>query len=123
MRKEVTVTEDRKWPNNTAFSSRGKINAKITKAILKTAHFSEDLALLYIKTHYRAAWVAQSVGHPTLAHVMISQFMGSSLALGSVLTAQSLEPRSCFGFCVSLCLCLSPASVLSVCLSVSLRDK
>ena len=36
--------------------------------------------------------MAQSVKGPTLAQVMISQFVGSSPALGSVLTAQSLEP-------------------------------
>ena len=38
------------------------------------------------------AWVAHSVGHPTSAQVMISQSMSSSPTLGSVLTAQSLEP-------------------------------
>ena len=38
------------------------------------------------------AWVAQSVGHPTSAPVMISRFVGSSPALGSMLTARSLEP-------------------------------
>ena len=37
-------------------------------------------------------WVAQSVGRPTSAQVMISQFVGSSPASGSVLMAQSLEP-------------------------------
>ena len=36
--------------------------------------------------------MAQSVKRPTLAQVMISQFVGSSPASGSVLTAQSLEP-------------------------------
>ena len=41
----------------------------------------------------RGTWVAQSVEHPTSsAQVMISQFVGSSPASGSVLTAQSLEP-------------------------------
>ena len=40
------------------------------------------------------AWVSQSVECPTLAQVMISQLLGSSSALGSVLTAQSLEPAS-----------------------------
>ena len=42
----------------------------------------------------RDSWVAQSVKCPTSAQVMISQFMSLSLALGSVLTAQSLEPAS-----------------------------
>ena len=36
--------------------------------------------------------MAQSVGHPTSAQVMISQFVSSSPTLGSVLTAHSLEP-------------------------------
>ena len=38
--------------------------------------------------------MAQSVERPTSAQVMISRFMGSSPASGSVLTAQSLEPVS-----------------------------
>ena len=36
--------------------------------------------------------MAQSVGRPTLAQVMILQFVSSSPTSGSVLTAQSLEP-------------------------------
>ena len=40
------------------------------------------------------AWVAQSVKRPTSAQVMISWFVSSSPASGSVLTAQSLEPGS-----------------------------
>ena len=46
------------------------------------------------RTVWRGAWVAQSVRHPTSAQVMISRFVGSSPALGSVLTARSLEPAS-----------------------------
>ena len=42
----------------------------------------------------REAWVAQSVKHPTLAQVMVMRFESSSPALGSVLTARSLEPAS-----------------------------
>ena len=38
------------------------------------------------------AWVAQLVERPTSAQVMISRFVSSSPASGSVLTAQSLEP-------------------------------
>ena len=38
--------------------------------------------------------MAQLVERPTLAQVMISQFMSLSPASGSVLTAQSLEPAS-----------------------------
>ena len=38
--------------------------------------------------------MAQSFGHPTSAQIMISWFVSSSPTLGSVLTAQSLEPAS-----------------------------
>ena len=38
--------------------------------------------------------MAQSAECPTLAQVMISQSVGSSPVLGSVLTARSLEPAS-----------------------------
>ena len=58
--------------------------------------------------------MAPSVEHPTLAQVMILQFMGSSPASGSVPTAQSLEPASAS---VSLSLCPSPARTLSLSLS------
>ena len=40
------------------------------------------------------AWVAQSVERLTSARVIVSQFMGSSPASGSVLMARSLEPAS-----------------------------
>ena len=42
----------------------------------------------------RGTWVAQSVKRSTLAQVMISWFVGSSPATGSVLTAQGLKPAS-----------------------------
>ena len=50
------------------------------------------MSVVIRKMHVRGAWVAQSVERPTLAQVMISQFMGSSPALGSVRTARCLEP-------------------------------
>ena len=59
---------------------------------------------------------AQSVERPTSAQVMISQFVSSSTASGSVLTAQSLEPAS-DSVSPSLSLCPSPAHALSLCLS------
>ena len=40
------------------------------------------------------AWVAQSVECPTSAQVMILRSRSLSPALGSVLTAESLEPAS-----------------------------
>ena len=48
-------------------------------------------------------WVAQSVEHPTLAQVTISQFVGWSPTSGSVPTARSLEPASDSGSSFSLC--------------------
>ena len=42
----------------------------------------------------QGTWMVQSVKPPTSAQVMILRFVGSSPALGSVLTAQSLEPVS-----------------------------
>ena len=62
--------------------------------------------------------MAQLVKRLTLAHVMISQFMGSSPALDSVLTAQSLEPAS-DSVSPSLSLPLAP----SYSVSLSLKSK
>ena len=59
------------------------------------------------------AWVAQWVRHPISAQVMISRFVSSSPALGSVLTAQSLEPAS---DSVSLSLSAPPPLMLCLCL-------
>ena len=59
----------------------------------------------------RSTWVAQSVKCPTSAQAIISSSVCSSPALGSVLTA---EPGACFGFCVSLSFCPSPAHALSL---------
>ena len=42
----------------------------------------------------RGAWVARLVKRLTSAQVMISPFVSSSPASGSVLTARSLEPAS-----------------------------
>ena len=67
---------------------------------------------------YRGTWVAQSGKRPTSAHVMILQFLGSSPVLGSVLTAQSLEPSS-----DSVSPSLSAPLLLAVCLSLSLKNK
>ena len=46
------------------------------------------------KLNFRGAWVAQLVKRLTSAQVMISRSVSSSLALGSVLIAQSLKPVS-----------------------------
>ena len=67
---------------------------------------------------FRGAWVAQLVKQLTLAQVMISRFVGSSPASGSMLTAQNLEPAS---DSVSPSLSACPPLVLS--LSVSKINK
>ena len=58
--------------------------------------------------------MVQLVERPTSAQVMISQFMNSSSTLGSVMTAQNLEPA---WDSVSPSLCSSPAHTLSFSLS------
>ena len=65
-----------------------------------------------------SAWVAQLVKHPTSLQVMISQFMRSSTASGSVLTARSLEPAW-----DSATPPLSAPPLLTLCLSLSLNNK
>ena len=62
----------------------------------------------------RGAWVARSVKCLTSAQVMISWFVNSSPTLGSVLTAQGLEPAS-----DSVCPSLSAPPLLMLCLSLS----
>ena len=57
--------------------------------------------------------MAQSVKHPTLVQVMVSQVVSSSPASGSVLTAQSLEP-ALDSVSPSLSLCPSPTHTLSL---------
>ena len=59
--------------------------------------------------------MAQLVKCPTLAQVVISLLVSSSPALGSVQTAQSLEPAS-----DSVSPCLSAPPPLMLCLSLSL---
>ena len=68
--------------------------------------------------------MAQPVGHPPSAQVMISRFVSMSPAWGSVPTAQSLEPASdsvspSLSAPPSVMLCLS----VSPCLSLSLKTK
>ena len=63
--------------------------------------------------------MAQSVTRPTSAPVVISQFVSSSLASGSVLTARSLLGI----LSVSLCLCPSPACMLSLKINKLLKKK
>ena len=62
-------------------------------------------------------WVAQSVERLTSTQVMIFQFMSSSPTLGSVLTAQGLEPVS-----DSVSPSLSAPPLLTICLSLSQKQ-
>ena len=90
--------------------------------VLKDKHLSSKISLsgktVLQKIRNRGAWVAQSVKHPTSAQVMISRFVSSSPALGSVLTAQSLEPAL-----DSVSPSLSARPLFTVCLSLSLNNK
>ena len=70
------------------------------------------------KIKNRGACVAQSVKCWTAAQVMISWFVGSSPALGSVLAAQSLDPAS-----DSVSPSLSALPPFMLCLSVSLKNE
>ena len=70
----------------------------------------------HCKAVLRGTWVAPSVKCLTPARVMISQFVISSPALGSVLTAQNLEPAS---DSVSLSVSAPPPLVFSLFLSLS----
>ena len=62
--------------------------------------------------------MVQLVKHLTLVQVMISWFVGSSPPLGSVLTAQSLEPTS-----DSMSPSLSTSPLLTLCVCLSLKNK
>ena len=65
---------------------------------------------IQIKNNTAFGQLVQSVQSPSLAQVTISQFMGSSAASGSVLTAQNLEPVS-DSVSLSLCATLSALSL------------
>ena len=64
--------------------------------------------------------MAQSVKWRTLAEVTISQSVSSSLALGSVLTAQTLEPAS---DSVSPSLSAPPLLALSLSKVINIKEK
>ena len=76
------------------------------------------LACSLFKNRQRGAWVTQSVKRLTLAQVTILQFVSSSPASGSLLTAQSLERAS-----DSVSPSLSVPPLLMLCLSLSKINK
>ena len=67
-----------------------------------------------MKKQTLVAWVAEWVKHPTSARVMISWFLSSIPSLGSVPSAQSLQPAS---HSVSPSFSAPPLLVLSLSLS------
>ena len=69
-------------------------------------------------TMNRGAWVAQLGKHLTSAQVMISQLLSLSPTLGSVLTAQGLEPAS-----DSVSPSLSAPPLLTLCLSLKNKQR
>ena len=71
-----------------------------------------------IKDALGDAWAAQSIERPTSAQVMISRFVGSSPASGSVLTARSLEPAW-----DSVSPLLSAPSLLTLCVCLLIINK
>ena len=82
-------------------------------------HEASGIRVASYKIEYvGGAWVAQLVKRPSSAQVMISQCMSLSPALGSVLTAQSLEPAS-----DSVSPSLSAPPLLMLCISVSKINK
>ena len=90
----------------------------LTAQGLEPASDSVSLSLSLKNKLKRGTWVAQSVKRLTLAQVVISQFVSSSPASGSVLTAQSLEPAS-----DSVSPSLSVPSPLMLSFSLSLKNK
>ena len=82
----------------------------LLEAFLKCLLILDCLCPLKSKA-VRGAWVAQLVGHPTSAQIMISWFVSSSPTLGSVLIAHSMKSAS--DLCLPLSLCPSPTHALS----------
>ena len=78
---------------------------------LQTSNFAH---VIFQYAPKRGAWVAQSVERLTSAQVMISRSVSLSPTLGSVLTAQSLEPAL-----DSVSPSLSAPPPLMLCLSLS----
>ena len=73
-----------------SLSQRDSLQVNSTIKILFWYNFFD------FKTYERlGAWVAQSVKYPTVAQVIISQFVSSSLTSGPALTAQGLPLMLC----------------------------
>ena len=79
-------------PNLLISSLMNPIFGVICKKTLTQGHKTFHLCSFKNIHNFWGTWVAQSVKDPTLVQVMISRFMGSNSVLGSLLTAQSLDP-------------------------------
>ena len=90
---QMGFVSDKERKINSTVNPQGMWLSHLNKNTNKLSHAPRYL-LSYLKVRMGGAWVAQSVKHPTSAQVTISQFVSSSPALDSVLTAQSLEPVS-----------------------------
>ena len=85
---DIMVGKNKKVVSSAGFSSD-------CEALTKPVSPAEKLEMkIQTSRDCRDTWVAQSVGRPTSAQVVISQSVSSSPASGSVLTARSLEPAS-----------------------------
>ena len=99
----------------------GSLSPSLSTPPLPTIYLSlkNKKTLKTIKNKYWGAWVSQSDKCPILIQVMISQFVSSSPASRSVLTAQRLQPAS---VSVSSSLCPSLLTCVLV-LSLSILKK
>ena len=101
------------WPDSSSVSLRFIVIKSYyipKKSFLKNSQYS--LRIVATGVHGRLGQLSV----PTSAQVMIPQFVGSSPASGSVLTAQSLEPVS-----DSVSPSLSDTPSFMLCLSLSQR--
>ena len=101
------------WNQATSWAPLGACLGLVSHSLCPSLPLSLS-NIFFLKVNFRGTWVAQSVKGPTSAQVMTSQFVSSSPALGSVLTARSLKSTS---DSVSPSLCSSPTRTLSLSLS------
>ena len=112
----ICQTKPRAHSENSNLSSRPW--APGTNSKPKSEGSRDSLSWIQIRNSlFQGAWVALSVKCSTSVQVMLSRLMSSSPALGSVLTAGSLEPA------LDSVPPLSARPPLMLCLSLSLKNK
>ena len=87
---------------------QSQTHGKVERKASHTTTYSALTIITQISNNYWGTEVAQSVKRPTLAQIMISQFVGLSPAWDCVLRTQSLE---------------SASDSVSLSLSLSLKNK